>query len=222
MPVINVRSLADALGGPTVVNATISATMYGFVDDRQTPAIRIAGENITFPAAVTVELVAGEPVVDLALDRAPAGFWWKIVASSVTDGRRGALKIDVLLPGGSGPFDFDDLLIIDPNTMNLVEQPPAAWWVALEDLQAQVEAGGATPEQLAEAIEDYFVTHPSGIEFAFPTPLGTWSITHSLGRRPNVTLFDPTGIELEADVISSSTQVVVTWALPTDGSAVLS
>lgn len=61
----------------------------------------------------------------------------------------------------------------------------------------------------------------AGIEFVKATPEAEWTITHGLGRRPLVAVYLATGEEVEADVVSDATQVVVTFPSPTAGSVVL-
>lgn len=53
------------------------------------------------------------------------------------------------------------------------------------------------------------------------TPLATWVVAHTVGRRPNVAIYLPTGEEVDADVVSSPTVVTITFPSPTMGQAVL-
>lgn len=50
---------------------------------------------------------------------------------------------------------------------------------------------------------------------------GQWTINHSIGRIPSVTVYDGAGNLLLAEVAATSTQVVITFANPTAGTAVL-
>lgn len=52
-------------------------------------------------------------------------------------------------------------------------------------------------------------------------PASTWTVPHSLGRRPVVELYLPSGQQVFTDVVSSTTQVVATFGTPTAGYAVL-
>lgn len=67
------------------------------------------------------------------------------------------------------------------------------------------------------------LTLPSaaGTEFVKATPAAEWTITHGLGRKPMVAVYLSTGEEVEADVVSDATTVVVTFPTPVAGSVVL-
>jgi len=74
------------------------------------------------------------------------------------------------------------------------------------------------PQRVLDALE---LATGGGVEYAVPSPQGTWTINHGLGRRPTVTIYLASGEEAEADVFSSATQVVVTFPIPTSGYVVL-
>lgn len=50
---------------------------------------------------------------------------------------------------------------------------------------------------------------------------GQWTVNHAIGRIPSVTVYDDAGNLLLAEVAATSTQVVITFANPTAGTAVL-
>lgn len=58
--------------------------------------------------------------------------------------------------------------------------------------------------------------------FPFTTAAAQWTINHGFGRIPAVTTYDAAGAHNLAEFTATSTQVVVTWANPTAGTAVLS
>lgn len=88
---------------------------------------------------------------------------------------------------------------------------------------AEVEAQVFVVEVAAEGLRGE--RGPSGVagdsfEFSQASPALQWSISHNLGRRPVVELFSVGGAEIDADVLHLSTdQVLVTFLLPTAGSA---
>jgi hypothetical protein len=53
------------------------------------------------------------------------------------------------------------------------------------------------------------------------SPSATWNFTHGLGRLPTVTIYLPSGEEVEAEVEASATDVYVTWPSPMAGKLVL-
>jgi len=66
-------------------------------------------------------------------------------------------------------------------------------------------------------------TPAAPITYTQSTPASTWIITHNLGRVVNVTLYNATGVQVESDVVASSSNVVtVTFASPQTGSALIS
>jgi hypothetical protein len=52
-------------------------------------------------------------------------------------------------------------------------------------------------------------------------PSATWTINHNLGYIPDVTLFTVGGAEFEADIVSTTTQSIVTLLTPQAGFAVV-
>lgn len=64
----------------------------------------------------------------------------------------------------------------------------------------------------------------NAFEYAQTTALGTWTIPIPAGfaRRPNVTVYSPSGELVIADVVSSLSTVSITFASPASGFAVLS
>ena len=81
------------------------------VFDGRKPAIRIAGEDATFPAVVRLDLT-GAADESFAIYELPPGMYWRIF---VTVGSY-TLSRNVVLPAGVGPFDFADLVDVDPST----------------------------------------------------------------------------------------------------------
>jgi hypothetical protein len=63
---------------------------------------------------------------------------------------------------------------------------------------------------------------PQGFETTISVPAATWVIPHTLGRRPDVAVYDSAGMLMIADVQSSLLFTTVTFAVPTTGSVVLS
>lgn len=109
MPVINLATLQDILGGTEPINGSLTAYVYRGAFR----AIRLDGENVIFPAPVTVEIVNGTPVDDLVLSVLPADCYWKIL---VWSDQKSPLRRNVVVPGDVGPYDFDELIDVDPST----------------------------------------------------------------------------------------------------------
>lgn len=53
------------------------------------------------------------------------------------------------------------------------------------------------------------------------SPAGTWTLSHTLGRLPSVDVYLQSGEKILTDVITSNTQVVITFSQPTTGYVVL-
>jgi hypothetical protein len=109
MPIINLTTLQDALGGTEAVNATVTAYVYRGTNR----AVRVSGEDVIFPAPVTVDIIDGIPQENFELLTLPAECHWKII---VWSDKNTPLRRDVTVPAGAGPFDFDELVDVDPST----------------------------------------------------------------------------------------------------------
>lgn len=78
------------------------------------------------------------------------------------------------------------------------------------------------PDEIAAAVSTYLTANPvsSGINYVQEVPLSTWTITHSLGRVPSVSvLIDDE--EVDADVEATETTVIIMFPNSTAGIAVL-
>lgn len=98
----------------------------------------------------------------------------------------------------------------------------------INDAQQQIVVAGpfssiVSPTDIANAVEDYIDANPitTGYVHVQSVAMATWTINHSLGRRPNVALYDDTNTEVEADVVSTTTTVVITLPSPMTGQAIL-
>lgn len=110
MAIVNLATLQDVLGGTTPVDAIFTATIYR--GDKQ--AIRIVNDEVIFPDPVRVKLVAGVPVEPLILDILDPDCHYKI--DIFVDGTT-PYRANVVLPGGPGPFDISELVVVDPVTV---------------------------------------------------------------------------------------------------------
>ena len=129
MPIVNVTTLQDILGGTATTDAIFTAYMMR----SGTRAVRVQDEEVIFPAQVNVKFVDGEPEEQIELEAPPVNCYWSI---RIKGPERVLLRTNVILPAGAGPFDFDELIEVDPET-------------ALPD------AGTALADAYAELIESY-------------------------------------------------------------------
>ena len=109
MATINLTTLKDILGGTDLLNAALVATVYRGTS----PAIRVDGADVTFPAKVRLAIVDGVPSEDLILVSLPLDCHWKI---DIYPKNLLPLHRHVILPAGNGPFDFEELIIVNPTT----------------------------------------------------------------------------------------------------------
>lgn len=131
MPIINLSTLQDVLGGTEAVNGTVTAYVYRGTQR----AVRMSGEDVIFPAAVTVELLNGVAQDVFTLSAIPADCYWKIIVWSDS---KSPLRRDVILPVGAGPFDFDELVDIIPTT-NLPDSGTALADAYLAEIEAAAD-----------------------------------------------------------------------------------
>lgn len=160
MPVINLTTLKDILGGTTPVNATVSAYVYRGTSR----AIRMSGEDVIFPAPVVVEVIDGVPADDLVLSVLPADCYWKLI---IWTDQKSPLRRNVVVPGNVGPYDFDELVDVDPATT--LPDPGTAAADAYADL---IESYAVRAEEAALDAEG--LTGPTG-------PTGATGVTGPTG-----------------------------------------
>lgn len=110
MAVVNLVALMDVLGGtaPLDGNVSIRATAY----KNRRPAIRQADEDIIFPTPVEIKMSGGLLSSPMELTYLPVGYYWFFEIEP----ERGYFSANVVLPGGDGPFDFDELIVVDPTS----------------------------------------------------------------------------------------------------------
>jgi hypothetical protein len=136
--------------------------------------VRVLDDEVIFPAQVNVKFVDGEPEEPIELETPPADCYWSI---RIKGPERVLLRTNVILPAGAGPFDFDELIEVDPTT-------------ALPD------AGSALADAFLESIETATqgATGPTGATGATgptgPTVTGPTGPTGSTG---------PTGASVGAE-----------------------
>lgn len=88
----------------------------------------------------------------------------------------------------------------------------------------EVVAAPTTVVEVAAAVGPPGPQGPSGIGsyvHAQTVPLATWTIPHTLGRMPSVSLYDSLGEQVEADVTASPTAATASYPSPRTGTAVL-
>ncbi len=104
---VRVRIRADAFGAPVSSGAILVAQVF----EGHSPAVRVAGENVTFPFTVRLDLT-GAADETFALYTLPPNVYWRVI---ITLARNRIIR-NVVLPAGAGPFDFADLVDVDPAT----------------------------------------------------------------------------------------------------------
>ena len=147
MPVINLTVLQDALGNPEPVNATVTAT----VNRASIDAYRVDNEFIIFPKDIQIKVVNGVLEAPLELTVLPPNYYWHI--DVFVHGER-PLRRTVIVPGNAGPYDFEELVDVIPETAlpdvgtaqatayaNLIESYALRAEAALAEIQALLEEG---------------------------------------------------------------------------------
>jgi hypothetical protein len=109
MPIINLTTLQDALGGVTPVTATVTA--IASLATRSVP--RVSGEQIIFPQEIKVKIINGVPQNQLELTTLPPNYYWELDVFHAGDA---PYRLNVVVPSGDGPFNFSELIVVDPST----------------------------------------------------------------------------------------------------------
>lgn len=109
MPVINLTVLQDVLGATEPVDAVITAT----VNRASVDAYRINNQFVIFPRDIKINVTAGEPDVPFVLTVLPASYYWHI---DIFVAGEAPVRRNVIVPGNAGPYDFDELIDVTPET----------------------------------------------------------------------------------------------------------
>lgn len=109
MAIINLTTVQDALGGSTPVSSTVTAIATR--GDVSIP--RVSGSAITFPQEVKIQIINGVPQGTFNLVSLPANYYWKL---DVFHAGHAPYRLNVVVPSGAGPFNFSELIIVDPAT----------------------------------------------------------------------------------------------------------
>lgn len=220
MPTIVINTLHDILGGTEGTGASLTAAVYR----GHTPAIRITDSDVIFPTPFTIifdeDGVPDNPVV---LESLPPDCYYQIVIASET---YTAPRINAILPIGAGPFNLDELVIVNPTTS--IPIPGTSLGDAfLAEIQAYADAALAA-ELAAEAAAASILPGDGTFSFAFEwspssaSSLWTIPVPAEMGRRPSVTLYSSTGELIGgADIQADDSIVTVTFPAPYLGTAVL-
>ena len=142
MPVINLTVLQDVLGSTEPVDAVITAT----VNRASVDAYRIDNQFIIFPRDIRINVVEGEPEVPFVLTVLPASYYWHI---DIFVAGEAPVRRTVVLPGNVGPYDFEELVDVDPRTAL-----PEAGTDAATAYAALVESYAVRAEEAADRAED--------------------------------------------------------------------
>ncbi len=141
MPVINIQVLQDILGGTEVVDASITAT----VNRASIDAYRIENQFIIFPRDIKIPVVNGVPSTDFVLTVLPPSYYWHV---DVFVNGEAPVRRNVIVPGNVGPYDFEDLIDVIPETAL-----PDAGTAAANAYAALIESYALRAEAAALAAE---------------------------------------------------------------------
>ena len=167
VPVINIEVLQDILGGTEVVDAHITAT----VNRASIDAYRIDNQFVIFPRDIVIPVVDGIPTVPFVLTTLPPSYYWHI---DVFVNGEAPVRRTVIVPDGDGPFDFEDLVDVTPETA--LPDPNTEYAAAY---LAQIEAAAARAEDAANQI-------PSNIDGGVAASIYTPNQTLDGGQAGNL------------------------------------
>ena len=105
MPVVRIESLRDVPGGTSSTRVTVTAQVYR----KDKPAVRVATDDVVIPTRME-KAITGEG--SITLSQIPADCNWRISFRT----RDIYIRRHVVFPAGSGPFDFDELIDVDPSS----------------------------------------------------------------------------------------------------------
>jgi hypothetical protein len=139
VPVINITVLQDILGGTEVADAVITAT----VNRDSIDAYRVNNRFIVFPRDIKITVTNGEPEVPFVLTALPVSYYWHI---DVFVNGEAPVRRSVIVPDGDGPFDFDELVDVTPETAlpNPNTEYAAAYLAQVQAAADRAEAAAST------------------------------------------------------------------------------
>jgi hypothetical protein len=106
VPQVRIEPLRDIPSGTSSMRVDMNAQVYR----NGGPAIRISTDDVNFPTKIQ-QWISGSTLVNLPT--IPVDCYWRISLRSRTD----YIRRTVVFPGNVGPYDFDDLVDIDPLTV---------------------------------------------------------------------------------------------------------
>jgi hypothetical protein len=109
VPVINLTVFQDANGNPKPVNAVVTAT----VNRASLDAYRIDNQFVIFPKDIKLNIIKGTPEYPLVLTVLPPSYYWHI---DIFVQGEAPLRRTAIVPGDVGPYDFEDLVDVIPET----------------------------------------------------------------------------------------------------------
>jgi hypothetical protein len=157
MAIINIHTLIDVLGGLGVTDAKIVAT----ASSGGKAATRNVNADVVFPKRIELAIVDGDPVDDFELIQLPVGMYWSVgvYVNGLTNFKR-----TVRLPDGAGPFDFDQLVDVDPTTALADPNTEAAavYLAEVQDAADRAEAATYGMAQVSTAVNYTLVLGDAG------------------------------------------------------------
>jgi hypothetical protein len=164
--------------------------------------------------------VNGKPLRNIELSPTTTSY---CVKWEISFGTQSTLIRYTTIPTSSTPVEFGDLIVVDPETFEHGTEDLSLIQQISEMIKQELLDSPISPEVISDSVEDYLTANPiaaAGEEYSFLTPLATWTIPHTLGRKPSVSVFIG-GEEVLTDVTASSTQVTITFPTPQVGTATL-
>jgi hypothetical protein len=148
VPVINIEVLQDIWGDTEEVDARITAT----VNRASIDAYRVDNRFVIFPRDLVIPVVDGLPTRPFVLTTLPPSYYWHI---DVFVNGEAPLRRSVIVPSGEGPFDFEDLIDVTPETAlpDPNTEYAAAYLAQIEAAADRAEAAAASIGQIYNNID---------------------------------------------------------------------
>lgn len=154
MPVVRIESLRDVPGGTSSTRVDVVAQVYR--NDR--PAIRVLTDDVVIPSRIEAAVTGAGSIT---LSHIPADCYWRVSFRT----RTVYFRRTVILPSGPGPFDFDDLIDVDPQTAL-----PDAGTALAEAFLDNVNSAKAEIEALVEQLSGVTVSSGGSIHLGDGPP----------------------------------------------------
>ncbi len=153
MTQILLRTLRDVVGGVGPANGRVKATYWA----GNRAASTVDGSSVVASETFETMFVNGKAIRPINLEPTDST---KCVKWEISFGSQARLVRYTTIPNSNTPVEFNDLVIVDPDTYLPVSTTPTLVDTITNIVRTEVAENPVSPEAVAEAVEDYMIENP--------------------------------------------------------------